>query len=103
KAGDRIVIQATMPEVLTLHGERGFDILGVGGGESDKDHIIVEAVLAPGRGNLRSVSEMRLARFGVRLLGISRHRYLPGVDLDSFQLRAADRLLLEGTPEGLTA
>lgn len=103
QAGDRIVIKATMPEVLTLHGERGFDILGVGGGESDKDHIIVEAVLAPGRGNLRSVNEMRLGRFGVRLLGISRHRYLPGVDLESVQLRAADRLLLEGTPEGLAA
>jgi len=103
KPGDRIVIQATMPEVLTLHGERGFDILGVGGGETDKEHIIVEAVLAPGRGNLRSVSEMRLGRFGVRLLGISRHRYLPGEELESLQLRAADRLLLEGTPEGLAA
>ncbi len=103
QAGDRIVIQATMPEVLTLHGERGFDILGVGGGESGSDHIIVEAVLAPGRGALRSVRDMRLARYGVRLLGISRHRYLPGVDLESVQLRAADRLILEGTPEGLTA
>ncbi len=103
QAGDRIVIQATMPEVLTLHGERGFDILGVGGGESDKDHIIVEAVLAPGRGALRTFSDMRLGRFGVRLLGISRHRYLPGLDLESVQLRAADRLLLEGTPEGLAA
>ncbi|MEZ5875241.1 MAG: SLC13 family permease [Hyphomicrobiales bacterium] len=104
KAGDRIIIKATMPEVLTLHGERGFDILGVGGGESGKEQIIVEAVLAPGRGAaFRSVNEMRLGRFGVRLLGISRHRYLPGVDLDSVQLRAADRLLLEGTPEGLAA
>jgi di/tricarboxylate transporter len=103
QAGDRIVILATMPEVLTLHGERAFDILGVGVGESDKEHIIVEAVLAPGRGTLRSVSEMRLGRFGVRLLGISRHRYLPGSDLESVQLRAADRLLLEGTPEGLAA
>jgi len=103
QAGDRIVIQASMPEVLTLHGERGFDILGVGGGESGAHHTIVEAVLAPGRGNLRSVRDMRLGRFGVRLLGISRHRYLPGLDLESVQLRAADRLLLEGTPEGLAA
>jgi di/tricarboxylate transporter len=39
----------------------------------------------------------------VRLLGISRHRYLPGIDLRSVRLRAADRLLLEGTPEGLAA
>ena len=103
EAGDRIVIQATMPEVLTLHGERGFDILGVGGGETDRDHIIVEAVLAPGRGTHHTVSAMRLGRFGVRLLGISRHRYLPGIDLESVQLRAADRILLEGTPEGLAA
>lgn len=103
QVGDRIVIQATMPEVLTLHGERGFDILGVGGGESDKDRIIVEAVLAPGRGALRTFSDMRLGRFAVRLLGISRHRYLPGLNLQSVQLRAADRLLLEGTPEGLAA
>nr|WP_244505620.1 TrkA C-terminal domain-containing protein [Methyloceanibacter stevinii] len=88
EAGDRIVIQATMPEVLTLHGERGFDILGVGGGESDRDHIIVEAVLAPGRGAHHTVSAMRLGRFGVRLLGISRHRYLPGIALEQVQLRA---------------
>jgi len=103
QAGDRIIIQATMPEVLTLHRERGLDILGVGGGENDKDHIIVEAILAGGRGKLRSVRNMRLGRFGVRLLGISRHRYLPGLDLESIRLRAADRLLLEGTPEGLAA
>ncbi|MGH6735770.1 MAG: SLC13 family permease [Methyloceanibacter sp.] len=104
EAGDRIIIKATMPEVLTLHGERGFDILGAGGGEGGKEHILVEAVLAPGRGAAyRSVREMRLGRFGVRLLGISRHRYLPGLDLESMQLRAADRLLLEGTPEGLAA
>jgi len=103
QAGDCIIIQATMPEVLTLHRERGLDILGVGGGESDKDHIIVETILASGRGRLRSVRNMRLGRFGVRLLGISRHRYLPGLDLESIRLRAADRLLLEGTPEGLAA
>jgi di/tricarboxylate transporter len=102
--GDRIVIMATMSEVLTLHGEKGFEILGVGPSGGDKSQMIVEAVLAPGRGAaFKTVSELRLGRFGVRLLGISRHRYLPGLDLKSVRLRAADRLLLEGTPEGLTA
>ena len=49
--GDRIVITATMAEVLTLHGEKGFEILGVGPrGGGDKSQMIVEAVLAPGRG-----------------------------------------------------
>ncbi|HEU4475452.1 MAG TPA: SLC13 family permease [Methyloceanibacter sp.] len=102
--GDRIVIMATMSEVLTLHGEKGFEILGVGPSGGDKSQMIVEAVLAPGRGAaFKPVSELRLGRFGVRLLGISRHRYLPGIDLKSVRLRAADRLLLEGTPEGLAA
>ena len=100
--GDRIVILATMAEVLTLHGEKSFDILGVGPAGEEKGHIVVEAVLAPGRGAaFKTVSELRLGRFGVRLLGIARHRYLPGLDLRAVRLRAADRLLLEGTPEGL--
>lgn len=104
EAGDRIVVLATMSELLTLHGERGFDILGVGAVEQDKDRVIVEAVLSPSRwAAFRTVAEMRLGRFGVRLLGINRHRYLPGLDLKSVRLRAADRVLLEGTPEGLTA
>ncbi|MGI8726030.1 MAG: SLC13 family permease [Methyloceanibacter sp.] len=104
QGGDRIVILATMQEVLTLHGERGFEILGVEPVEGDQRQVLVEAVLAPGRGaSFRTVSELRLGRFGVRLLGISRHRYLPGFDLGSVRLRAADRLLLEGTPEGLAA
>jgi di/tricarboxylate transporter len=104
QAGDRIVIMATMTEVLTLHGEKGFEILGVGPSKDDKTQLIVEAVLAPGRGAaFKTVSELRLGRFGIRLLGISRHGYLPGLDLRSARLRAADRLLLEGTPEGLAA
>ena len=104
EAGDRIVILAPTAEVLTLHGEPGFEVLGVGAVEGERDKIIVEAVLAPGRGAaFRSVKELRLGRFGVRLLGLSRHRYLPGVDLDSISLRAADRLLLEGSPDGLAA
>ncbi|MGB6428229.1 MAG: SLC13 family permease, partial [Methyloceanibacter sp.] len=101
---DRVVIVATMAEVLTLYGEPGFEVLGVGAVEGDKGHVIVEAVLAASRDvPPRTVNEMRLGRFGVRLLGISRHRYLPGLDLASVRLRAADGLLLEGTPEGLAA
>ena len=104
QVGDRIVILAPTAEVLTLHAEPGFEVLGVGTVEGEKDKIIVEAVLAPGRGAaFRSVNELRLGRFGVRLLGLSRHRDLPSVDLDSISLRAADRLLLEGSPDGLAA
>jgi di/tricarboxylate transporter len=104
RVGDRIVILAPTAEVLTLHAEPGFEVLGVGAVEGEKDKIIVEAALAPGRGAaFRSVRELRLGRFGVRLLGLSRHRDLPSADLDSIGLRAADRLLLEGSPDGLAA
>jgi di/tricarboxylate transporter len=104
QVGDRIVILAPTAEVLTLHAEPGFEVLGVGTVEGEKDKLIVEAVLAPGRGAaFRTVKELRLGRFGVRLLGLSRHRDLPSADLDSISLRAADRLLLEGSPDGLAA
>ncbi len=100
--GDRIVIMATIAEVLTLHADPAFEIVGtraVGGADNQ---ITVEAVLAPSQGvQAHTLREMRLDRFGVRLLGVSRHRHIPGPDLESVRLRPADRLLLEGSPEGL--
>lgn len=102
--GDRIVVLATMAEVLTLHAEPGIDVLGVGTLDGDREQLIVEAVLAPSRGAPPlTLAELRLARFGVRVLGVSRHRHIPGPDLRSVRLRPADRLLLEGSPEGLVA
>lgn len=103
-AGDTITILATMPEILTLHAEQDFRVAGSDTARAgDRGKIVVEAVLAPSAGGppWQRLDELRLDRFGVRLLGLSRHRATPGTNLRSARLRAADRLLLEGTPEGL--
>lgn len=104
-AGDRITILATMPEILTLHAEQDFRVAGSDTARAGDRKIVVEAVLAPSAGGppWQRLDELRLDRFGVRLLGLSRHRATPGTNLRSARLRAADRLLLEGTPEGLAA
>lgn len=106
KAGDRIAVLATMGEVLTLHSERDFAVAGTEAVHSNDDQkIIAEAVIAPPAGGAlsRRPASLRLERFGVRLLGVNRHRRHPGASLRSVRLRAADRVLLEGTPEGLAA
>lgn len=104
QADDRIIIEAPMAEVLTLHGEPGFKSMHTDSAKGSGQRVIVEAVLAPSQGApSHTPGEMRLGRFGVRLLGVSRHRRLPRLRLDSVRLHAADRLLLEGTPEGLAA
>lgn len=104
QAGDRIVILAPMTEVLTLHTESDFEVIGVGAVERGQNRLIVEAVWAPRRGTaLNTLGGLRLGRFGLRALGVSRHREIPGPDLMSLRIRAADRLLLEGSAEGILA
>lgn len=104
RSGDRITILATMAEVLTLHTEADFKVLGVGAAQPGKSQMIVEAVWAPHwRIGPTPLADLRLGRFGVQALGVSRHRQIPGPDLTSLRIRAADRLLLEGSPEGLLA
>ena len=67
--------------------------------------MIAEAVWAPGRHmGSNTLASLRLGRFGVHALGVSRHRQVPqGGELTSLRLQPADRLLLEGSPEGLLA
>ena len=103
--GDRIVIHATQAEVLTLHTEAGFKVLGVGAAEPVKSQLIVEAVWAPSnwRAGPTTLADLRLGRFGVQVLGVSRHRQIPGPNFSSLRLRPADGLLLEGSPEGIMA
>ncbi len=104
RPGDRVVMLATTAEVLTLHREPEFEIHGTESAlETDKG-IIVEAVFAPYQAlQPHALSDMRLDRFGVTVLGVSRHRFIPGSNLESVHLRPADHLLLEGSPEGLAA
>ena len=104
KAGDRIVLNASRSEILTLEEDRNF-LVGLSrrsgadvGLREDETLIQVEAMVSPERsGAGRTVRDLEWpGRFGVRLLGIARHRHSPGPELAEVRLRPADRLLLEG-------
>lgn len=103
KKNDAIIIVAKSSELLTLSEKEGLRIGQRRGAVREGDQIAVEAVVAPGRYSQGTrLSSLSLGRrFGVRILGVHRHRHVPGPDLGSVMLRPADRLLLEGTSEGL--
>lgn len=105
RRGDVVIVYATAAELLTLSesshlraGQRGL------GGDRD-DLIAVEAIVAPGRAEIgRSITELGLGRrFGVKVLGVHRHRHIAGPTMEAVRLRPADRLLLQGTEEGLAS
>ena len=102
QSGDRLVLLATTAELLAVHGGAWFEIVGAASPAAAA--VVVEAVLAPSQGiHALMLKEMGFERYGVKVLGVSRHRHVPGTDLESVRLRSADRLLLEGTSEGLAA
>src|SRR3546814_3425197 len=70
---------------------------------SSELQAIVEATIAPSHPALgQRLSEIPfLALHRVRILGITRHRNLPGPDLPSARMRAADRLLVTGSHEAI--
>lgn len=109
--GDRIILMATRAEILTL-GENPDYLVGLnrrfGRGDDDRsdDTILqVESMVSPDRsGAGRIVRDLEWpGRFGVRLMGIARHRHSPGSELGEVRLRPADRLLLEGPSSSIAA
>lgn len=97
---DILIVMGTTAELLTLNEVAEFH-LGRGR-RGDGEAVVVEAVVAPNKRTIGSkLSDLSLGRrFGVRVLGANRHRHIPGPDLGSVRLKPADRLLLEGPPEG---
>lgn len=98
---DIISVHATLPELLSLEADG--DLKFAGTQQHTNSSITMEAILAPSGSDTYRVEprRLRLEKFGVQMLGLSRHGGNPGPDLGSVRLRAADRLLLRGTPEGL--
>jgi len=105
-AGDYISLLAPVSEVLTLHDETDFqtpeDLAAL---SYSGPRITVEAVQAGlGGGSFsKQLGDLKLDRYGIRLLGLNRHQSMPGASFRALRLRAADRLLLEGTAGGLAA
>jgi di/tricarboxylate transporter len=103
KKGDVLIVLAKSSELLTLAEKEGLRVGQRRGVVREGEQIAVEAVVAPGRFSqgtrLASLSLGR--RFGVRILGAHRHNHIAGPDLGAVVLRPADKLLLQGTAEGL--
>ena len=110
RKGDRLVVVATTSELLTLDEVPGLRV-GWRRTEGDRaqareaDAVTAEVVVVPRQYAAgRRIADLRLGRrFGVRILGAHRPRHVPGPDLGNVRMRAGDRLLLEGSPEGLSA
>lgn len=103
EVGDRIVASATTSELLTLRDLEGMEV-GLRHGPTDGEEVAVaEAVVTlSGRGSNIRLARLALGhRYGMRVLGVHRHGQDLGPDLPTVLLRPADKLLVEGTAEGL--
>ena len=103
-AGDHVVISANMTELLSLRRTRQFE-MGIAGrnGPSANAEALVEATIAPTHPSLgRRLADIPfLSRLRVRIIGITRHRQLPGPDLPNARMRAADRVLVTGSQDAI--
>ncbi|TYR30166.1 SLC13 family permease [Mesorhizobium microcysteis] len=101
--GDRLIIAATSSQLLTLGENKALRVGRARLGGMPSDTQIVEAIVAPHRASMgQALGALGLgSRFGVRILGVHRHQHVPGRDLDTVLLRPADKLLLEGPPDGI--
>lgn len=104
RAGDRIILKSSPVDVLTLRRSRDFEI-GISRTSTPlpEDHEVVETMISPSHPSIggRLADIPFLNRLNVRVLGIMRFKHLPGPDLASARLRAADRLLVAAGPRGI--
>ncbi|KIN71087.1 SLC13 family permease [Sulfitobacter guttiformis] len=105
--GDALIVIASTSELLTFSEQGGLRV-GLRRSvelEPDAEVRVVETILTPSQSNIgHRIADLALGRrAGVRVLGAFRPRHIAGADLSSVRLRAADKLLLEGTPEGFDA
>ena len=103
KKGERLIVTANASQILTLNENKSLRVGRPRFGSAPSDVAIVEAVVAPHRASMgRRIGTLGLgSRFGVRVMGAHRHQHVPGQDLESVLLRPADKLLLEGPPDGI--
>ncbi|MEH6719863.1 MAG: SLC13 family permease [Aurantimonas endophytica] len=102
--GDRIVMFASPEELLTLHADENFRVARVAASAAkDDERVVVEATVAAHRRGIgRRISDLvGVSGSGVHVLGVRRHRHVPGPSLYDTKLRPADGLLLEGRPEAI--
>lgn len=105
KKGDTLIVVGTSSELLTLNKRAALRVGLRRGIDTDVEKVAVEAIVAPQKSSAgHRIADLMLGRrYGVRVLGAHRHKHIPGPDLENVRLRPADKLLLEGSPEGFDA
>lgn len=104
QAGDRLVLESPMSEVLSLHRD-GEVRLGAEDLDdvSESKAVLVEAVVGPGSkltgAPLKSYRLRR--RFGVYVVAVHRHGGEISDHIGRLRLNPGDSVLLEGTPEDI--
>lgn len=103
RESDMLILSAQESEILAIKELPGIDVGQTAANEDDKTAVVVKAFVAPSRrGQHRRLTEQwEMRRSGIRVLGVNRHRHLPGPDLGAVILRPADRLLIKGVPEAI--
>ena len=104
--GDIMQIAADQAEMLSLAAGRGSELgLSARAAPASDENRIVEAAISPSHPTLgRKLSEVPfLTKTGARILGLSRARHFPGPTLSDARIRAADHLLIEGSPASIAA
>ena len=104
---DTLILVATTSELLTLREHRGLrlGLRRMVEVTSEADPIVVEAIVTPSAtGAGERIADLGLGRrYGVRVLGAHRHSSIAERDLQGMRLRPADKLLMEGPPEGFNS
>jgi di/tricarboxylate transporter len=103
--GDSLIVVGTSSELLTLNKRAALRVGLRRGVDTGANKVAVEAIVAPQKASAgHRIADLMLGRrYGVRVLGAHRHKHIPGPDLENVRLRPADKLLLEGSPEGFDA
>ena len=104
RAGDRIVVQLDLAELISLRESEDFKVGIVHKGDVGAlGEELVEATVAPSHpaiGN-RLYDIPFLSQLNVRVLGMTRYRNLPRSDLTNARIHAADRLLVTGSSDDI--
>ncbi|MEO9636247.1 MAG: SLC13 family permease [Parasphingorhabdus sp.] len=104
RAGDRIVVQLDLAELISLRGSEDFKVGIVHQGDAGPlGEELVEATVAPSHPSIgnRLFDIPFLSQLNVRILGMTRYRNLPRSDLTNARIHAADRLLVTGSSEDI--
>jgi di/tricarboxylate transporter len=105
-AGDRLIIRATLAELMTLRAAKRIEIgTSVVGAVDQRSELVVEATISPTHPSIgRQIKELPFLNLNpVRLLGITRYGHVPGPSLNDTRVRAADTVLVTGSREAILA